>query len=85
MEELELTWGRLLKVYWAAFWKGTAGILVVVIPLVALEIREPEFSHRWYAALNLPVSAWAILVWVIALRSALRKTYSDFRVALLPR
>ena len=46
MEKLELTWGRPLKIYWSAFWKGAAGILVAVIPLVALEIQEPEFSHR---------------------------------------
>jgi hypothetical protein len=50
MQTLDLTWGRLLKIWWAAFWKGRAGLLVAVIPLVILEIDNREFYQHWYTS-----------------------------------
>jgi hypothetical protein len=85
METLDLTWGRFLRFWWAVFWKGVVGLLPLVIPLVVLEAREPIFYHRWYAALNLSISALAMAVWAGAMWLALRKTYSDFRIVLVPR
>jgi hypothetical protein len=89
MQELEPTWGRALRVWWLIFWRGVVGgaLLGGLVGgifgfAVAILKLPPEvivtYSPLLGAAVALP---WIILV----VRMALRKKYSDFRIALVPR
>jgi hypothetical protein len=89
MQELEPTWGRTIAVWWLIFWRGLLGSMLLggVIGFIfgfvaAMSGMSPQqiatISPFLGAAVALP---WAILV----VKMALQKTYSDFRIALVPR
>lgn len=87
MQELEVTWGRTLSVWWL-IWRWTAGGLILAgligVAQAGLEMSaaSPEVA-KW-----LPSVVASILdaIWfVIVVRMALRKHCREFRIALLPR
>jgi len=87
MKSVELTWGRVTKIWWAALWRslifanlfggaafGIAGILMAI-----LGHREWGAS-QWF--LNLVSVAW-IPAFLMSMRLALRARYRDFQIMLI--
>ena len=87
MPELELTWGRSTRITWAFLWRligftflfggAVGGVLAVVIALSG----HPEWGQsRW-------VYNWIDIAWFpalfMALRTALRARYKEFRIILI--
>jgi hypothetical protein len=89
MHELELTWGRVLSVWWLVAWRGLVGSLLIgaaigfVIGLVgfAAGVTLDAIQLISTVAGGLVGLLWAIVV----VRMALKKKYGEFRLALVPR
>jgi hypothetical protein len=87
MQELEVTWGRILRFWWAFFWRG----VVIAVPIGAVigallgatvaMMGHPEWVHSPWFRLGSAV-IWLPIV-PIVLRMAFRKKYSDFRIAFV--
>jgi uncharacterized membrane protein len=89
MQELEPTWGRALRVWWLIVWRSMLGAIVFgaivggIFGFVVGILQLPAQIITTFA----PLLGGSIgLVWaVMVTRMALRKRYSDFRIALVPR
>jgi hypothetical protein len=89
MKELELTWPRVLRVWWLFMWRavlggfvfgGIAGFVLGFFGVLAG--MSLETIQLVSGALGLLIGiGWAIMV----VRMALRKRYGDFRIVLVPR
>lgn len=86
MQELELTWGRVFRIWWAAAWRsfvfaslfGSAIAGILAISLVVIGHRE--WARPWM--LDIVDVAW-IPAFLMGLRLALRAKYRTFRIALV--
>jgi hypothetical protein len=86
--ELEPTLERTLSIWWLLAWRGTiCGALIgavlgalIAIVWVALHLSSQNLHMVTTIAGGLVGLAWGFVV----LRMALRKTYSGFRIALVP-
>jgi len=86
--ELEPTFDRTLSIWWLLIWRGTicgalmGGMLGVVIGAVwyALQLSPENLQIVAKIAGGLVGLVWGFVV----LRMALRKSYSGFRIALVP-
>ena len=89
MQELEPTWGRTIAVWWLIFWRGLLGSMVLggvigfifgfLAAMSGMTVQQIQTISPFLGVIvALP---WAVLV----VRMALRKHYSDFRIALVPR
>jgi ABC-type uncharacterized transport system permease subunit len=89
MKELELTWPRVLRVWWLFMWRAVLGGFVfggiagfVLGFFGALAGMTMETIQLFSGALGLLIGiGWAIMV----VRMALGKRYGDFRIVLVPR
>ncbi|HVX76149.1 MAG TPA: hypothetical protein VHB49_08480 [Bradyrhizobium sp.] len=89
MKEVELTIGRLLRIFWLLAWRGTLGGLVLgaVVGFIIGFIMGAAGSTREHVALVTSIAglfvgaAWTIVV----VKMALEKQYDDFRIALIGR
>ena len=89
MQELELTWSQVIRIWWAAFWRWfvlsnlIVGLIIGVIAIVlwAMGIRFVPLSP-W-------VSNGAFLISIIpgfvALRLAIKAHYKGFRIAIVAK
>lgn len=89
MEIVELTWSRVIRFWWAAFWRSFifanlfAGVITAVVG-IALRL----FGHK---TIEGEAATWVLdgiaLAWipgfVFATRYALRLRYRDFRFAII--
>ena len=86
--ELEPTLERTLPIWWLLAWRGTicgalmGGLLGVTIGIVWVALHWSSQSLQIVSAIAGGVVglAWGFVV----LRTALRKTYRGFRIALVP-
>ncbi|HTT47497.1 MAG TPA: hypothetical protein VMG39_05765 [Pseudolabrys sp.] len=89
MQELEVTWGRTISIWWLFMWRSLLGALVFGFAIGAA-------IGFFVAILGLPREIITIaspllgavigILWgVMVMRMALRKLYSDFRIVLVPR
>ena len=87
MNEVEVTWGRAVKVWWSIVWRAVlfgfiggivAGFIVGFIGGLtgAAGDRITMLSGLAGAIVGIPVGIWAVKV-------VLKKKYSDFRIALV--
>ena len=85
---VEITWGRATKVWWSLAWRGllfggiTGGIFGFVIGLImgaaGASMQTIGTVAYWTGVfIGIPVGIWVV-------RSVLRKSWSDFRIALVP-
>ena len=86
--ELEVTWGRTIRFWWAAVWlaaligMGAGFVIGFVGGVWAALAGHPEYVRApWFPFIGVPL--WIPLV-LWGMRRALRKQYSDFRIVLLP-
>jgi hypothetical protein len=89
MQELDATWGRVLRIWWLFLWRSLIGAVLlgaIIGAVFGFIIGVLGLSHQ-IIAVGSPIigaivgSIWAVLV----MRMALRKHYSDFRIVLVPR
>ncbi|MGH6767636.1 MAG: hypothetical protein ACRECO_01300 [Xanthobacteraceae bacterium] len=89
MQELEPTWGRALSVWWLITWRSMLGAVVlgaIVGGIFGFIVAMAGGSPQLIGAVSPFLGMIVGLVWVIAVvRMALRKKYSGFRIALVPR
>ena len=87
MQELEFTPKRLLKIWWAATWRGAilgglagalGGILMGLFVLFVLGWADPHHLAGLVGG-----SMGGLPAGYVAIRSALRKEYREFRIALI--
>jgi len=88
MQELELTWSRVLKIWWLLIWRGQLIAILIgfllgfVWGFVVSSIGRADLAETGGTAIGAAVG----LVWgMFAVRMALRKQYADFRLALVAR
>ena len=88
MKELELTWKRVIAVWWLLAWRGTLGSMVLAAVSGGIDGGFEAAMGASSRAVTLTTSITAgvlDIIWVfIVLRMALRKHYSDFRLAAVP-
>jgi hypothetical protein len=82
MYELELTWRRVLSVWWLMTWRGiVAAIVLALVTFVNLRIAGDRSADE-FAPISMLFSAFWVVFSVacpiFVTRSALTKHYSDF-------
>jgi hypothetical protein len=87
MQELQLTWKRVIAVWWLVAWRGTLGSLVLAVAGGALDgafagaMGGTPKAVFW--TLNIATGVLSIIWMMFVVRMALRKRYSDFRLAMV--
>ena len=87
MNELEITWGRSLKVWWSMVWRlvifgAVAGLIVgIIVGIVGAIIGIDQGVAQLISGLGGALISLPIGVWVVKI--ILGKNFSDFRIALL--
>ncbi len=99
MQELEVTWNRVLSVAWLILWRWIFGIwfLMILIGFVGVAILKtmellgmtvPFESANIGQVVGPPVGMMSPLLGLILLlfvvRTALRKKYGEFQIVLVP-
>jgi len=91
VEEIEITWKRVARIWWLLLWRGILGWFVLGFVVSAIVIFVMELFGKSYpdfggAAVLVTVifssvlgALWALLV----TRWALKKRYSGFRLVLV--
>jgi hypothetical protein len=89
MQELEITWGRVMSVWWLVAWRSGVGAVLLgaaigfVIGFIGALAAVPV---QTITVLSTAAGAIVGLVWaIVVVRMALRKHYGDFRLALVPK
>jgi hypothetical protein len=85
----EVTWRRVLAVWWLIVWRALLGgaalgfIAGFLVGFIGLLAGLPQDVRLIISGV---LGALASLIWgIIVLRMALRKTYADFRIVLIAR
>ena len=86
---VDVTWGRAAKVWWSLMWRGLvfggiagglAGFVIGFIMGAARASRESIAMLTFWAGVLV-----AIPVGILVVRHVLRKSWSDFRIALVAK
>ena len=88
MQELDLTWGRVMSVWWLLAWRTLVGAFLlgaltgVFFGVVAALADWPADKIQSVSAVLVGVigALWGIVV----VSMAFKKRYGDFRIALVP-
>jgi hypothetical protein len=87
MQELEINWGQVLRIWWLVMWRSLIfGILIGVVTGIVVGLFSYIIEIRGVAAHDFSAISGFILggLWQIyCIRSALRKKYRGFRIALV--
>jgi hypothetical protein len=86
---LEVTWGRTIKVWWSMVWRAAlfagigGGLLGFVLGFImGMAGASQELIGTvcfWVGVLfGIPIGIWVV-------RAVLKKSWSDFRIALVPK
>jgi hypothetical protein len=90
--ELEVTWGRTIKVWWAYFWRSLvagffallfSGLLGFVLGIVLYGAGIPAEDGRIYGGILGGVVG--VLFSIIPMKYILGKDFGDFRLVLLKK
>lgn len=87
MSEIEVTWGRVVKVWWSLAWRGIlfgflagagAGFVIGFLGAMGGMSRESTSLYSMLAggAVGVPIGLWVV-------KTVLSKRFSDFRLALI--
>jgi hypothetical protein len=88
MEELEITWLRALKIWWSIVWRTMLySILFSILAGIPIAISTAALGFDEAVALQVGrliglVIGFIVAVWVVKI--VLGKSFSDFRIALVP-
>ena len=90
--ELEITWGRAVRVWWPYLWRNI--IAIVVSMLIGMVVRAViggilgamDFSIRTIQIVVAPISfVMGLAISIVPLRMILGKDFGDFRLVLLAK
>ena len=87
MQEQELAWKRVIAVWWLVAWRGALGSLLLAAAGGALDgafagaMGTTPKAVFW--TLNIATGVLGIIWIMFVVRMALRKRYSDFRLAMV--
>lgn len=96
MQELEITWRRVIAIAWLIIWRGAIGgallgaligfVIGFVIGIVSAAMHVPQDQARSIVLIVTSITGLLFgLTWsCLVVRRALRKQFSDFRLALVP-
>ena len=89
MQELAITWDRVMRVWWLLVWRGLLGGWILAVALAFL-IGEAGgrlgFDFPTVAAVATALSWLAGLAWcLVVVKMALKKNYQEFRLALVKK
>jgi hypothetical protein len=96
VQELEITWSRVIRIAWLLLWRCavggavvgfvSGGVLGFIIGFIASVTGVPrDMSLSIIRSVAAIVGGLLGLVWTcVVVRMALRKEFSDFRLALVP-
>jgi hypothetical protein len=96
VQELEITWKRVIRIAWLLLWRGAVGGAVIgaviggvvgfIIGFIDALMGVPrDVSLSIIRISGAIVGSLVGLVWTcVVVRMALRKQFSDFRLALVP-
>jgi hypothetical protein len=89
MQELEVSLGRLLRIYWLFIWRSVLGALVIGFALgfiIGLVLGALGVPLTQIATISGVVGLGGGVAWALfCLKMALEKKYRDFRIILVPR
>ena len=87
MRELELTWGQVVRIWWAALWRGIilanliAGIYAATVALVLFVVKHRNWTNSDWLFNGILVVF--IIAFIPAIRLALKAPYKGFRLAII--
>jgi ABC-type uncharacterized transport system permease subunit len=87
MTEVEVTWRRLLAVWWLLCWRSAIAAVAIgfatglVFGLASSAVGLDEKLTR--TIITLSTASLGLLVYLFVLRSAFRKTFRGFRIAMI--
>ena len=88
-EEVEITIGRLLRIFWLFAWRATIGGAIaggIVGFVIGFVMGAAGSAHEHVALVNSLAGLVAGTIWsIVVLKMALEKQYQDFRIALIAR
>jgi len=88
MEEVEITWLRVTKIWWSLIWRGVIyGLILGIVISIPLSMGAAALSLDQAQAERVIQNITGIcglLLGIWVLKIVLGKNYSDFRIALLP-
>ncbi|MGA8763859.1 MAG: hypothetical protein WB562_13420, partial [Candidatus Sulfotelmatobacter sp.] len=89
MQELEITWERVTRIWWLLVWRGLLGGWILAVALAFL-IGEAGgrlgLDFPTTAAIGTAISSLAGLAWaLLVVKMALKKNYEGFRLALVKK
>ena len=79
MQEVEITWGRVITVWWSIVWRAILVVTVGLFP-VGLMVAIFEWDSRIVEAIS---SLLSLLGFWFGMKKALGLRYSNFRVCLV--
>ena len=89
MQELEISIGRLARIYWLFAWRSFLGSVLIGFVLgfiIGLVLSALGGTADRIRTISAGVGLVGGLIWsIVCLKMALRKKYSDFRIVLVPR
>ena len=84
MHSVELTWWRVLRVWWAALWRSLifanlfAGAILGIAAIIMIILGHREWgASEWF--LNAVTVAW-LPGFLMGMRTAIRARYWDFQI-----
>jgi hypothetical protein len=87
MKSIELSWGRVVKIWWAALWRSVifanlfGGAVAGIAGIVMAILGHREWgASEWF--LDVVTVAW-LPAFMMGTRLALRARYRDFRIILV--
>jgi hypothetical protein len=87
MQEIEISIGGLLRIYWLLFWRGLVGGLVFGFVqgfIIGFVMGAAGFPRAQITPVTASVGIVVGIIWsVVVLKMAIRKRYKDFRIALI--
>jgi hypothetical protein len=87
MNELEMTWSRVICVWWLIAWRGLLGAVIIAFPIALLIGAAGAwlgFDFQPVAIVGTVLAWLAGLAWgLFVVQMALRKHYKEFRLALV--
>lgn len=90
--ELEVTWGRALRVWWAFFWRNLVGIVIAVLlsavigALLNVVLSAAGVSPETVSRVAMPFGVMlGIAASVVPIKLILGRGFGDFRLVLVSR
>ena len=79
MNEVDVSWGRAIKVWWSLVWRGLlfGGIAGFIAGLIMALAGAGEHAGIAGGLSGIPVGVWVI-------KTVIGSEYSDFRIVLVP-